>query len=86
MNRVAPGKRYTRLVALEHAGRLADGRIRWRCACDCGAIAYVSGRHLLCGGTRSCGCMRLEALQVTRAARYGTTLTNLSAGRGRSCG
>ena len=76
MNRIAPGQRYARLVVLNRAGRLADGRIRWQCTCDCGAVAHVSGRHLLSGGTRSCGCLRLESLQATRSARYGTTLTN----------
>lgn len=44
----------------------------WDCICACGGLATVLKTHLLCGTTRSCGCLRRvrkKPIEVTTAAR-----------------
>ncbi len=49
------GERFGRLVVVSEAHRYGRGII-WRCQCDCGREAKVSGRDLRAGNKRSCGC------------------------------
>ena len=53
------GRRFHRLVV---QGRdfpnAPDGRVRWRCLCDCGTAITVTAKSLSSGNTRSCGCLR----------------------------
>lgn len=52
------GKRFGKLVALnpEHAD---DGRLMWRCVCDCGSHRLVRTSSLRDGKARACkGCNR----------------------------
>lgn len=53
------GKRYGRLVVIERAGSRRK-RALWKCRCDCGNFALVTGDDLRTGGTRSCGCLGAE--------------------------
>jgi hypothetical protein len=39
----------------------------WKCQCTCGNSKIVSGRHLIRGGTKSCGCLRKETTSATRS-------------------
>lgn len=34
----------------------------WECLCDCGSVVEVSGRCLLSGNTRSCGCLGISKI------------------------
>jgi hypothetical protein len=55
-------QRYGRLAVIEKTGQInGDGRVVWRCRCDCGAEAAVSSAHLRNGGTQSCGCLQAES-------------------------
>lgn len=54
------GKRFGRLVVQEKTEKRNNGRIVWKCKCDCGNIAYVSTTYLNNGDTRSCGCLKRE--------------------------
>ena len=55
------GKRFGRLVSQEYFSKNNSGqRWVWQCLCDCGNIAYVRTGSLICGTTRSCGCLRDE--------------------------
>jgi len=54
------GKRYGRLEVIELGARAKDGRVRWRCLCDCGEYTEVQAYSLHRGATRSCGCLRDE--------------------------
>jgi hypothetical protein len=55
------GQRFGRLTALAPEGGVdADGRILWRCRCDCGGSTVVAGRWLTRNESRSCGCLRRE--------------------------
>lgn len=69
------GLRFGRLTALEPLpGRDADGSVRWRCACDCGAVVEVGSNKLLMGHTRSCGCYQVENRCGSRTFVDGTCL------------
>lgn len=54
---VAPGERFNRLVVLSMALE-AGMPLRWNCRCDCGVEKAIVGKHLMHGGTQSCGCLR----------------------------
>lgn len=55
------GEKFGRLTALSGIGKFADGRYRWSCECDCGAITVVAGTYLRAGKIASCGCATSEA-------------------------
>jgi len=55
------GLRNGRLVAVAPAGKAVDGHMLWSCRCDCGKDKVVSVGSLRLAGTRSCGCLRLDA-------------------------
>ena len=55
------GTRFGRLVVTESGNRRPNGRITWRCLCDCGNIKDITPADLRHGGTQSCGCYRTEA-------------------------
>jgi hypothetical protein len=58
------GQRFGRLTVLRRDAS-KHGRAFWFCLCDCGLERSVSGCHLRCGQTQSCGCLRAERqLQV----------------------
>jgi len=40
-----------------------DNKIQWRCLCECGNYVTVRGTLLRKGGTKSCGCLRLEGFK-----------------------
>lgn len=59
------GRRNGRLVAVRCVGRTHEGRALWLCRCDCGGEKIVQSNNLLReAGTKSCGCLRLEANQA----------------------
>lgn len=55
-------QRYGRLTATALVGRASNGDALWCCRCDCGAAVDVSASNLRTGNTRSCGCLKREAL------------------------
>lgn len=69
------GKRFTRLLVLEAAGKNKNGKSVWKCLCDCGNIKITSVSSLNNGDTRSCGCWNREKLAAANvkhgAARTG---------------
>lgn len=60
------GQKFGRLTVLEESdpqpGKKGVHR-KWICLCTCGRKRIVRGNHLRSGNTRSCGCMRDEAMQ-----------------------
>lgn len=54
------GKRFGRLIALEKLNARKQGRIVWRCQCDCGNYIDVTSTYLNTGQTTSCGCLKKE--------------------------
>lgn len=55
------GRRFGKLLVLKRAENNQHNNSRWKCRCDCGGCAIVSGTALRAGKTRSCGCLAKEA-------------------------
>ncbi|GGH83488.1 hypothetical protein JOD43_002102 [Pullulanibacillus pueri] len=53
-------KRFGRLVVVEKLDARKNGRVVWRCKCDCGNYVVVMSTYLTTGQTRSCGCLKKE--------------------------
>lgn len=53
------GRRFGRLVVVGEAGR-KNGRVVWKCECDCGNTVQKVGDNLRSGRCNSCGCIRIE--------------------------
>lgn len=60
------GMRFGRLVVIgfKSSHRTPNGTIRhkWLCRCDCGRVAAVTSSALRSGNTKSCSCLRTEAI------------------------
>jgi hypothetical protein len=55
------GVTFGRLVVTgEDTVRSRDGKVKWFCRCNCGALKSILGRALLSGNTKSCGCLWRE--------------------------
>lgn len=52
------GQKFGRLTAVEAVRR--DGRVFWRCVCECGGETTPHGPRLTSGQIKSCGCLRRE--------------------------
>lgn len=56
------GKKYGRLTAVKIFHKNSQGNY-WLCRCDCGNYKKVRIGHLTTGGTKSCGCLKVENLK-----------------------
>lgn len=50
-------QRFGKLVAICPTERRVNGKVIWKCVCDCGSIHYVHSGNLTSGAVRSCGCI-----------------------------
>lgn len=67
--RALAGSRFGRLVVIASADRIdRKGHLvrYWSCVCDCGNTIEVHQAKILKGHTKSCGCLRQEALSKAR--------------------
>ncbi len=55
------GAQFGRLVVVEKVSDIGESAL-YRCVCDCGNVVEVNGSNLVSGATRSCGCIRKEAV------------------------
>lgn len=53
------GNKYGLLTVIEYVG-IYKKQSAWRCICECGGETVVERRNLICGGTKSCGCLHLK--------------------------
>lgn len=60
------GQRFGKLLVLERADNTWDGRVRWKCKCDCGTIKEITGEALRRGDSMSCGCMASKGEYLIR--------------------
>ena len=67
------GCRFGRLVVTAESGRTKGkwGRIAWKCQCDCGNTAIITGKLLKNGESASCGCLRRETTKK-RFTKHGS--------------
>ena len=49
-------QRFGKLLVIEETQERKDGRVVYKCLCDCGNIHFVSSHHLISGQIQSCGC------------------------------
>ena len=61
------GQRFSRLYALRRV-KTPKGS-RWYCFCTCGGRALVSTSQLRSGGSKSCGCLRIEMVKAAHEER-----------------
>ncbi len=64
------GKKFGRLTAISPTAQRRDGNIVWECLCECGKTAYIAGRNLTRGQTKSCGCILRERSDIANQ-RFG---------------
>jgi HNH endonuclease len=62
-------KKFGKLLAIEKTNKRKDGKVIWKCLCDCGNIVEVVGKSLKNGTTKSCGCIRIKELKGKRFGR-----------------
>lgn len=70
------GQTFGRLKVLERAGSNKNGRALWLCKCDCGKIIVKTGKLLLNGHCKSCGCGEYEN-RVNNITSHGLSNTRL---------
>lgn len=64
------------MEVIEHIGT-RRGKALWKCKCDCGNYADVTGDSLRQGKTKSCGCLGDDnRRKITTRNRYGATKHN----------
>ena len=61
------GQRFGRLVALERVENAKDGKVQWKCKCDCGNEVIVKTNNLRSGNTKSCGCYAKDRISETQS-------------------
>lgn len=70
------GKKFSRWTVLECAGHDKYGQSLWRCKCDCGNEALVTGYDLRGARSKSCGCLQREAASKSQKT-HGESKTKL---------
>ena len=63
------GQRFGKLVAIEPITKRKNGRIVWKCECDCGGTTATSAGTLRLGIAQSCGCSRYPEMVDLRFGR-----------------
>lgn len=71
------GKRFGRLMVLEHSGRTKSYAHKLLCKCDCGNITEVYASNLIRGHTTSCGCAKYEIVKAGAHTVHGKSRTRL---------
>ena len=51
-------QKFGKIVAIEKTDMRKDGRVIWKCICDCGNICFYDTHTLQEGRAKSCGCLR----------------------------
>jgi len=53
------GQTFGRLTVISTAQRV-DGKVAWKCECECGTECIKKGMNLRAGKTKSCGCLKID--------------------------
>jgi hypothetical protein len=59
------GKCFGRFIVVERAPN-KDGKVCWRCKCECGNTKVVRSEDLASGGSKSCGCQHSKGKIINR--------------------
>lgn len=66
------GKRFGAWTVIGFAGRNENKHTCWDCLCDCGTVRTVVAQPLRNGLTKSCGCLKGDAISKARTKHGGT--------------
>lgn len=69
-------KKFGRLTVIRLDKKASYGEWKWLCECECGNKVSVSGRSLRRGATKSCGCLRNEAVSQANT-KHGLSETKI---------
>ena len=70
------GKKFGRLTVIEKYGKI-DGKIAYRCICECGKEKIAIGTYLTSGRTKSCGCLDMESRKNPKRVTHGLSKTRI---------
>lgn len=56
------GERFGRLTVIQRCGSDKNGRALFECKCECGNLTVATGKLLLTGRKKSCGCLTHDIL------------------------
>jgi hypothetical protein len=59
------GREFNRLTVLGYAGKNKHNNNLWNCRCKCRNEIIVESHSLICGNTKSCGCLQKEKATIT---------------------
>lgn len=85
------GQIYGRLKVISIAGKGNQGRLLWKCICECGKECIVRSGDLISGRTRSCKCWMKEMGKINGKSSstihgfYGTSTYNIWIGMIQRC-
>lgn len=57
------GQKFGKLTAIRYSYTI-KGKAYWECECECGNKKTVRANELLTGGTKSCGCSKIDAASI----------------------
>ena len=60
------GQKFERLTVIKRMENNKHGSSVWLCKCECGNVVSVVGHQLTRHKTKSCGCLRIDKLHITR--------------------
>lgn len=66
------GQVFGRLTVVSESKELKGKNVTWSCKCLCGNTVVVAGSPLVCGRTKSCGCLQKEQLAKTVSEKVKT--------------
>jgi hypothetical protein len=69
------GRHFGRWTVLAHSGFDRKRNTMWKCECSCGGHKIVRGQSLLCGDSKSCGCIHQERLRSESNRKHGLSGT-----------
>ena len=76
-------RKFGRLTVVAQHSEDTQGRTKWLCMCECGNTCVVRFENLTRGHTRSCGCLKKDAL--LKHGDYKSRLYHLWAGMKNRC-
>lgn len=64
------GMRFGRLLVLDKSNIKTGRYYQYLCLCNCGTVKLILYSRLMCGNTKSCGCLKQENLVTAKARRF----------------
>ena len=71
------GRRFGKLVVLGRDYSREYHRPFWKCICDCGNETIVKGSSLVCGSTKSCGCLKHQVIHGDAVGGHRSRLNSI---------